>query len=56
MRWPRTRPPEHQAPHYVGVLYTGASVLEVPSTPAKRLAVLASFGVLVLVLVLAVVS
>jgi hypothetical protein len=40
----------------VGVLYTGASVLEVPSTPAKRLAVLASFGVLVLVLVLAVVS
>jgi hypothetical protein len=38
------------------VLYRSTSVPEVPSTSAKRLAVLASICVLVFVLVLAIVS
>jgi len=53
MRLPPTRPPEHQVPRYVGVLYRTTSVREIPSTPAKRAAVLVSLGVLVAVIVLA---
>jgi len=53
MRWPRTRPPERRAPHSVGVLYRTTSVAEIPTTPAKRLAVLVSVVVLVAVVVLA---
>jgi hypothetical protein len=51
-----TTPPEPHRPELVGVLYRGISIPEVPSTPAKRLVVLCSVGVLVLVVVLAIVS
>jgi len=53
MRWPRTRPPEPRDPQFVGVLYRTTSVLQIPSTPAKHLAVVVSVGVLVVVIVLA---
>jgi hypothetical protein len=43
-------------PELVGVLYRTTSVPEIPSTWAKRLAVVASIGIFVLAVVLAVVS
>lgn len=43
-------------PELVGVLYRSTSVPEIPSTWAKRLAVVASIGIFVLAVVLAVVS
>ena len=50
------RPPEPRDRALVGGLYRRTPIPEVPSTPAKRLVLLASLGVLALAIVLAIVS
>ena len=56
MRSTSTKRPDQRDPVLVGLLYRSTSVPEVPSTKAKRLAVVGAIGILVLALVCAIIS